>query len=112
MTGPGEGKIPLETEIFIGNKRYLVKVDGNVYLHIKGYSLARVTHLDIEGSIFNQIIPPKKHLYGILSVKDRLKIFFRRRIYIKELDVVVDRLILSCPKIVEVIGQLNREWVY
>ena len=42
MSGPGEGKINLGK--------------ANVYLHIKGKSKARVTHIDIELEKLNKII--------------------------------------------------------
>jgi len=42
MSGPGEGKKEL---------------DGKIYMHEKGKSNARITHLDIEGEI-SKIIKP------------------------------------------------------
>ncbi|MEM4230483.1 MAG: hypothetical protein QXF25_01240 [Candidatus Pacearchaeota archaeon] len=49
MSGPGEGKI------FLGK--------ANVYLHEKGKSLARVTHIDIELDKLNDIIKDKEATY-------------------------------------------------
>jgi len=46
MTGPAKGK------------KLLGK--ANVYLHEKGKSLARVTHIDIELDELNKIIKPKE----------------------------------------------------
>jgi hypothetical protein len=49
MTGPGEGKINLGK--------------AQVYLHLKGKSRARVTHIDIELDKLNEIIKDKESSY-------------------------------------------------
>ena len=50
MTGPGEGK-------------HLLK-GAKVYIHEKGKSFARITHIDIEHSTINKIIKPKESTYA------------------------------------------------
>lgn len=49
MSGPGEGKI------FLGK--------ADVYLHEKGKSRARATHIDIELNKLNKIIKDKESTY-------------------------------------------------
>lgn len=49
MSGPGEGK------------KFLGKAD--VYLHEKGKSMARATHIDIELEKLNKIIKDKEATY-------------------------------------------------
>jgi hypothetical protein len=49
MTGPGEGKIKLGK--------------ADVYVHLKGKSNARVTHVDIELEELNKIIEPGESSY-------------------------------------------------
>ena len=49
MSGPGEGKIPLK--------------NAKVYIHVKGKSFARITHLDVEHPLINKIIKPKETTY-------------------------------------------------
>lgn len=49
MSGPGEGK------------KLIGKAD--VYLHEKGKSNARITHIDIELPELNEIIKPKESSY-------------------------------------------------
>ena len=49
MSGPGPGKK------LIGK--------ANIYIHEKGKSLARVTHIDIELPELNKIIKPKEASY-------------------------------------------------
>jgi len=50
MTGPGPGKIeiPCEKLVIRRDNGACITVKPTVYIHIKGYSLARVTHIDIE----------------------------------------------------------------
>lgn len=49
MTGEGQGKIPLK--------------GAKVYIHVKGKSRARITHIDVEHPKINQIIKPKEATY-------------------------------------------------
>ncbi len=49
MSGPAEGKIPLGK--------------ADVYIHVKGKSRARITHIDIELDKLNEIIEPKEATY-------------------------------------------------
>jgi len=49
MTGPGEGKILLK--------------NVKVYIHLKGYSRAAITHIDIEHPLINEIIKPGETSY-------------------------------------------------
>lgn len=50
MSGPGEGK-------------YLLK-GAKVYIHEKGKSMARITHIDIEHPLIGKIIQPKEATYA------------------------------------------------
>ncbi len=56
MTGPGEGKLPLDAKVHLNAEEL---PNASVYIHLKGYSRATVTHLDIEHPKLNSIIPPK-----------------------------------------------------
>lgn len=49
MTGPAEGKIVLK--------------GAKVYIHIKGKAGARITHIDVEHELINEIIKPKEATY-------------------------------------------------
>lgn len=49
MSGPGEGKMK------IGK--------ADVYIHVKGKSRARITHIDIESPALNKIIKPGESTY-------------------------------------------------
>jgi len=49
MSGPGEGKLELK--------------GAKVYVHVKGKSNARITHIDVEHPALNRIIRPKEATY-------------------------------------------------
>ena len=50
MSGPGEGKIELK--------------GAKVYIHEKGKSSARITHIDVEHPALNEIIKDKEATYA------------------------------------------------
>jgi hypothetical protein len=74
MTGPAVGKLKLEAEVFLEPGHF--KLDGaSVFIHLKGYSLARVTHLDIEHEALDNLIPPKRGgLHRIEGVRGGISI--------------------------------------
>ncbi len=49
MSGPGYGKHEIK--------------DVKVYIHEKGKSMARITHIDIESDVLSRIIKPKEATY-------------------------------------------------
>ncbi|MEM0240888.1 MAG: hypothetical protein QXP29_05450 [Candidatus Nezhaarchaeales archaeon] len=55
MTGPGEGKLKINAQVYVNGEPLR---DADVYIHVKGYSLARVTHLDIEHPDVNKYVKP------------------------------------------------------
>ncbi|MCW1296821.1 MAG: hypothetical protein OH319_04020 [Candidatus Parvarchaeota archaeon] len=75
MTGPGIGKLSLKkAKVYIEKENKKVSLDGaSVYIHVKGFSLARVTHLDIEHESLNHIVNNGKFL-SIHGIKNGLKI--------------------------------------
>ncbi len=66
LTGPGPGKIPLNAvvELILGAEPIVVQ-DAEVYLHLKGWSRAFVTHIDVEAPIMNEYIArPRSGFYA------------------------------------------------
>lgn len=60
MTGPGEGKIKIDSNVSIQTlDKPILLSDAEVYIHVKGYLNAKVTHLDIEHEMLNVIVKPK-----------------------------------------------------
>lgn len=66
LTGPGPGKIPLNAvvELILGVETIVVQ-DAEVYLHVRGWSRAFVTHIDIESPIMNEYVArPRSGFYA------------------------------------------------
>ena len=56
MTGPAPGKIRINAIVILVSPEGFKHLDAEVYIHLKGYSRARVTHLDVETPLLNNII--------------------------------------------------------
>ncbi len=69
MTGPAEGKIPIRAKVFLKGK----KIDANVYIHLKNFAMAKVTHLDIESEELN-LMKGKGNFFTILGTADGMEI--------------------------------------
>ena len=54
MTGPAYGKIPVKAEVILSDGEETKLHDCNIYIHLKGYSLAKVTHIDMESQAFSR----------------------------------------------------------
>lgn len=75
MTGRAEGKLELRGARVFLKGRKKVKISATVFIHVKGFSLARVTHLDIEHDMLDNIIPPKRgYFLTIRGIKDGIEI--------------------------------------
>jgi len=76
MTGPGAGKLLLENaKVFLGDK----ELKAEVYIHVKGFSLAKVTHLDIESEELNNILKPKDGgFFSIYGIGNGIEIKFEK----------------------------------
>jgi hypothetical protein len=98
MTGPAEGKIDLPAQVFLDSK----KIDAVIYVHLKGYALARVTHLDIESESLN-ILPVKGGgFFTIRGIDSGIEI---------ELKAHIVRVICSSLNEVLGVGKATRTWV-
>ena len=57
MTGSIKGKLKIDANVYFLSKDGEVKLeDVSVYVHVKGYARARVTHLDIEDGVVKKLI--------------------------------------------------------
>lgn len=76
MTGPAEGKLKLDATVYLSSDEEKTKLEGAVvYIHLKGYAEAKVTHLDIEHDLLGNIIPPKRgEFLTIKGSKGRIEI--------------------------------------
>ena len=77
MTGPGPGKFLLRNaKVFLDDK----KIESEVYIHVKGLSLAKVTHLDIESEELNDILKPKEGgFFSIYGIDNGIEINLEKR---------------------------------
>ncbi|MEM1746375.1 MAG: hypothetical protein QXR33_00285 [Candidatus Nezhaarchaeales archaeon] len=87
MTGPGEGKLKINAQVYVNGEPLR---DVDVYIHVKGYSLARVTHLDIEHPDVNKYVKPHDGRFlkivgvkGGFMVKEGLGLWSLRAYYLK-----------------------------
>jgi len=117
LTGPAEGKIGLDSDVYLNMSRGSVKLeDAEVYIHMKGYSLAKVTHLDVEHELLDHVIPPKRGRFlSIRGIKDGIEIILDEK---KELSYRGRRfrptaIQISCPMLSRVLqpDQKTRTWV-
>ncbi len=58
------GKIKVRGKVFLDNVEL---INANVYIHIKGYSRARVTHIDVQDPEIRKIILPHHSAYPEIS---------------------------------------------
>ncbi|MDK2384555.1 MAG: hypothetical protein QI199_07095 [Candidatus Korarchaeota archaeon] len=65
MTGPAPGKVrvPGVRAILVSPGRH-AELEPQVYVHLKGHSRARVTHLDVEHPGLNELVPPGTSMYA------------------------------------------------
>jgi hypothetical protein len=87
MTGPAIGKLLLRgAKVQLrsnGNKAQLA--GATVYIHLKGYALARVTHLDIEHRVLGNIIPHRRGAFlSILGIEGGIEIVLDK---VKEIKI-------------------------
>lgn len=70
MTGPGPGKVMVrDAKVFIAEHDHIHELNGaEVYIHLKGYSYARVTHLDIEHPELDNVIEDKGGYFKIEGI--------------------------------------------
>ncbi len=72
MTGPAEGKIPINVELIVGDRR----IPCDAYIHVKGYARAMVTHLDLEG--FDVCFPQPRIPAVVIGKKNSIVIILLR----------------------------------
>ena len=105
MTGPGEGKIPLKARVLVGGR----ELGCDVYLHVKGYSRARVTHVDVECGELNEAVPPGARAYATAYTRGgELRVRFREPL--KALGYARE-LVIMCPELAAALAPM-RDLVY
>lgn len=102
MTGPATGKIPLnECRVFVvdGKRR---ECGGDVYIHVKGFALAKVTHLDIEAPELEELLKEGRFL-SIHGIRGGIRIKVNRGTWIEVMDPLLNQVLME--------GEVTRTWV-
>jgi len=91
--------------VLVGNR----ELSCDVYLHVKGYSRARVTHVDVECGELNEVVPPGAHAYATAYTRrGELRVRFREPL--KAFGRVRELAIL-CPELAAALAPM-RDVVY
>ena len=115
MSGPAYGKLGIPAAVWLchGGKRTKLR-GAKVYVHMKGYAYARVTHLDIEHPSLD-IIPDKAGLFlSIHGLPKGIDIKFSppRPIRIGAKKARLERIEILHPFLTKILGEgATRTWV-
>jgi len=116
MTTASAGKIRINADVYLVLQKEKVKADADVYIHVKGYMRARVTHVDIEDKIFGRIIHRGRgNMLEIRGIKGGIEIKPKspREMDINGSKILVHALEVHHPILNEVlgIGESTVTWV-
>ncbi|MGP3667355.1 MAG: hypothetical protein ACKD6N_00625 [Candidatus Bathyarchaeota archaeon] len=106
MTGPAYGKINIPGEVLLAypDGRVLNLDNALIYIHVKGYALARVTHLDIENEALGRLLPQGGGKFlNIVGVADGLEIHMNGGLKVKVKSQTLTKVLKS--------GEKTRTWV-
>ncbi|AWR93281.1 transferase [Acidianus brierleyi] len=84
MEAKPSGKIPIEGKVWLDGK----EVESKLFLHVRGYNRARVTHIDIEGEKIRGLIRPRHSVYPEVEWKDKVEIPIYDHILILEIPEI------------------------
>ena len=108
------GKFRLNASaILMPSKR---KIDAEVYVHLKGYARARVSHLDIEKMGLGKVIRRGRgNFLEIKGVENGLEVVLRenRQIILDGEEVAISSIVITCPLLNEVMEKekSTKAWV-
>jgi len=106
LTGPAYGKISIPSEVFLvySNGKMVNLNDVSVYIHVKGYALARVTHLDLEHEALGKLLPQGGGKFlNIIGVDDGLEIHLNKGLKVKVKSQILTEVLKP--------GEKTRTWV-
>ncbi len=113
----GPGKIKINADVYLVLQEGRIKVDdAAVYIHVRGYMRARVTHIDIEDRIFGKIVHRGRgNMLEITGIEGGIKVKPKspREMNINGSKTVVYGLEVHHPLLNEVleIGESTVTWV-
>jgi len=108
------GKVELEASTVLMPSE--TEIDAAVYIHLKGYARARVSHLDIEKMGLGKVIHRGRgNFLELRGIKDGLEIILRenRQVVLDRKEVMVSSIVLSNPLLSTIIrkGESANAWV-
>jgi len=102
MTDPAEGKLPLVANVYLNEEEL---DDAHVYVHLKGYARATVTHLDIEHPSLVNLIPPKARVFiWIMGIEDGILIRTERGDKVKVIQPLLNKVLPQGEKTKTCVG--------
>ena len=102
MTAPAEGKLPLDAHVYLNEEEL---DDAHVYIHLKGYYRATVTHLDIEHPGLIGLIPPKTRTFiWLIGIEDGILIRTEKNDKIKVINPQLNRVLYRGGKTKTCVG--------
>ncbi len=82
----GVGKIPIEdAKVYLDGS---LLPGAKVFVHIKGYSRARVTHVDVEDPSLKKVIPPRHSDYPSVVWSTKVEIPVKGHILVLESETL------------------------
>lgn len=92
------------------------KIDAEVYIHLKGYARARVSHVDIEKIGLGKVIRRGRgNFLEVRGVENGLEVILRekRQIILDGEEIVVSSIVITCPLLNEIIEKekSTRAWI-
>jgi len=117
VTGPIKGKLEIDANVYFLSKDGEVKLEGvSVYVHVKGYARAKVTHLDVEDGVVKRLIyRGRGNFLDIRGVEGGIiiqaKIEREMEVAGKSLRVWGLRVVNSDLNTILAVGEMTRTWV-
>jgi hypothetical protein len=116
MTGPAAGKLELKkAKVYLQSKdKKILLEDPTVYVHLKGYALARVTHLDVEHDLLDNIVSPKRgYFLSIHGINGGIEIKVEKEIKHENKTIAVIGVEIRHRNLNKVLepGEKTRTWV-
>jgi len=105
MTGEAYGKLKIkDVKVFLVENDRRKEIPSNVYIHVKGFALARVTHLDIEAKNIEKLIRKEKgDFLSIYGIENGLKIKLNEKTFLEIIHPLMNKILKNNEK--------TRTWV-
>jgi hypothetical protein len=108
MTGPTAGKLPIEAQVYLNDAEL---EDAQVFVHLKGFARATVTHLDIEHPSLVTVIPPKVRTFlWIVGVENGILIRTEKGDTVKVICPLLNQVLPQGEKTKTCVGGKFKGW--